>query len=87
MIKDVKSSGAVWPASTSNDCNADRGAVSDFPDLVRSAVEVVVGGEGEGGKNCGCLILAGVARSKSRVETDDTERDKESLRGLKIGVP
>lgn len=87
MIKPVKSRGAVWPASASNDCNADGRAAVDLPDLPRSAVEVAAGSEGAGGKNCGCLILAGVARSKSKVETEETERDNESLRGLRIGVP
>lgn len=86
-IKVVKSKGAAWPASASNDCNADRGAAVDFPGLLRIAVEVIAGSVGEGAKNCGCLILAGVARSKSKVETEETEIDNELLRGLRIGVP
>ena len=86
-MKDVKSTGAIWSASASNNCNSDKGTAFDFPDLLRSAVEVVADGEGEGGKNCGCARLAGVARSKSKVETEETERDNESRRGLRIGVP
>lgn len=83
----MKSKGAAWPASASNDCNADRGTAVDFPGLLWIAVEVVTGSEGAGGKNCGCLILAGVAKSKSKVEMEETERDSEPLRGLRIGVP
>ncbi len=83
----MKSKGAAWPASASSDCNADRGAAVDFPGLLRIAVEVVAGSEGEGGKKCGCLILAGVAKSKSKVEMEETERDSEPLRGRRMGVP